>query len=85
MSSTPSIHKVFGNSDIMLTGSLVDMQAGFVSTWSAYNSYRQDKPQQPDLLVQFKQDFLEAAKLSSLDEEFRAIYPLFLMLCKTCK
>ena len=61
------------------------MQAGFVSTWSAYNSYRQDKPHQPDPLVQFKQDFLEAAQLPSLDEEFKAVYPLFLVLCKSCK
>jgi len=56
---------------------------GLVSTWSAYNSYRGDRPCEPDPLIDFQERFLQAAQLSSPDEKFRASYPLFLMLCSS--
>lgn len=56
---------------------------GLVSTWSAYNLYREDRPSEPDPLIGFQKSFLQAAQLSSPDEMFRASYPLFLMLCSS--
>ena len=57
------------------------MQAGFLSTWSAYNTYRQHHPDKPDPLEDFKTAFRKAAAVASDEEQFEATYPLFLMLC----
>lgn len=48
------------------------VQVGLFSTWSAYTSFRQDRPQDPDPLIHFQKSFLHAAQLPSPDEEFKA-------------
>ena len=58
------------------------LNAGLVSTWSAYNHYQQTGTHGSDPLLHFQAAFQDAAMLTSPDEEFDAVYPLFLMLCK---
>lgn len=54
---------------------------GYLSTWSAYNSYRQCHPEKPDPLENFRAAFRKAAGLTSDEEQFEVTYPLFVMLC----
>ena len=57
------------------------MQAGYLSTWSAHNSYRQRHPDKPDPLEDFTTAFRKAADLTSDKKQFEVTYPLFVMLC----
>lgn len=59
----------------------VNQLIGFLSSWSAYNTFLSKHPDKPDPLMQFKQDFMSAAQLSSDDERFAVAFPIFLLLC----
>ena len=61
------------------------MQVGFLSSWSAYNTYLTQNPDAPDPLVQFGEEFHRAALLSSHEQQFSVKFPIFVMLCSNTR
>ena len=58
------------------------MQIGYLRSWSAYATYREQHPDLPDPLIQFKQDFMAASGFTSDDDETEVVWPLFVILAR---
>jgi hypothetical protein len=58
------------------------VQIGYISSWSAYATYREQHPDGPDPLVQFKQNYMAACNFTADDEESEVFWPLFIILAK---
>ena len=61
---------------------MVLLQVGYLTSWSAYNTYVSEHPERPDPLVDFKHEFMSAARLASDQQLFPVSFPIFLMLCQ---
>lgn len=64
---------------------IVHVQIGYLSSWSAYSTYRQKHPDHPDPLIQFREDYMKACGFTSDDESAKVTHPLFVILAKDPK
>ena len=61
---------------------VIHAQVGYISSWSAYSTYRQKHPDRPDPLDQFRDDYMKAFGFTSEDERAKVTSPLFVILAK---
>ena len=57
------------------------LQVGYLSSWSAYNTFKAKQNNQPDPIKQFAEDFAAKTKLSSVHDAFDVSFPIFLLIC----
>ncbi|KAK9824450.1 hypothetical protein WJX72_010347 [[Myrmecia] bisecta] len=55
---------------------------GYLSSWSAYNTYRQKHPDRPDPLVQYKVDLLGACGMTEDQQQLEVVWPIFILMAK---
>jgi len=60
-------------------------QIGYLSSWSAYATYREQHPDLPDPLEKFKESYKAAFHFTSDEEKATLTWPLFVILAKDPK
>lgn len=58
------------------------MQIGYLSSWSAYATYREQHPDLPDPLIKFKEAYKAASGFTSDEGKATVYWPLFVVLAK---
>ncbi|BDA47402.1 Putative methyltransferase DDB_G0268948 [Coccomyxa sp. Obi] len=71
--------------DTMTTEMTVSALIGYISSWSAYVTYREKNPTSPDPLISFKDAYKTAFGFKSDEEKTTAVWPLFVILAKDPK
>ena len=55
---------------------------GYVASWSAYATYRQQHPGRPDPLAELQQQLMAALGAADLSHEVHVVWPLAVVLAK---
>ena len=58
------------------------LQVGYLSSWSAYNSYRREHPDKPDPLVEYRNALMEACGVTDDQQQLRVVWRAFMILAK---
>lgn len=61
---------------------MVSPQIGYLSSWSAYATYRQKHPDREDPLTSFKKELEAALPQGKEGQEFLVEWPIFMLLAK---